>query len=64
MHAIFFHPWLFENRFPSHNGESFMFKDPSDNFYKLRGPNILKTIRDHFNCSTVVGGKIIIIILI
>jgi hypothetical protein len=55
-HALFFEPALFE-KFPKNsNGESFLFKDSNGN-YKLRGDNILKEIRSHYNCPTIDGGK-------
>ena len=59
MNTMFFHPWLFENVYPSHNGETFIFEDVNDGIYKLRGSNILSAIREHFACPSAVGGKTI-----
>jgi hypothetical protein len=56
LHALWFHPALFE-RFPNNSsGDSFLFQD-SDGKHKLRGDNILEQVKEHFNCSTVKGGK-------
>ena len=54
-HALFFHPFLFENNFPDYNGESFYYEEGK--IKKLRGHNTLAAIRDHFDCPTADGGK-------
>ena len=56
-HAIFFHPWLFENKFPPNSSnQSFLFLE--NNQYKIRGDNILSQIRNHFSCPTVTGAPL------
>ena len=56
LHALYFHPGLFE-QFPKNKaGESFMYDD-SNGTSLLRGDSILEQIRGHFDCSTVNGGK-------
>jgi hypothetical protein len=55
LHALVFDPSAWQN-FPNNSsGETFLFKD-TDNRYKLRGDNILKLVRDHYNCPTATGG--------
>jgi hypothetical protein len=61
-HALFFEPLLFK-KFPNNSsGETFLFQD-SNNNWKLRGDNILKEIRNHYNCSTIDGGIFFFILL-
>lgn len=56
LHALWFHPGLWQ-RFPNNSaGESFLFKDTAANFYKLRGDSIMSQIKSHFDCSTTNGG--------
>jgi hypothetical protein len=56
LHALYFHPTLF-NVFPNNRrGQSFLFEDNNGNV-KLRGNNILRFIKDHFNCPNIDGGK-------
>ena len=63
LHALYFHPGLFE-LFPKNSSdESFLFKD-SNGVFKLRGDTILKEVQSHFNCSTVDGGNPNFLILI
>jgi hypothetical protein len=57
LHALFFHPVLFEY-FPNNRfGESFLFRDLKDGVYKLRGDNVMKAIQNHFGCKDFNGGK-------
>jgi hypothetical protein len=55
LHALYFHPGLFEIFPQTSAGLSFMFED--NGVYKLRGDTILKSIQSHYNCSTANGGK-------
>jgi hypothetical protein len=56
-HALFFHPGLFINKYPSVNGNPFYFID-SEGTPKIRGPTILAEVRKHFNCPTIDGGTL------
>jgi hypothetical protein len=58
MHIIFFHPWLFEYKFPQYNNQPYVFEDTSVNYFKIQGPNILNEIRTHFNCPTINGAPL------
>jgi hypothetical protein len=56
LHALYFHPGLFD-LFPKNSqDQSFLFQD-SNNIYKIRGDTVLSQLKSHFNCSTVDGGK-------
>ena len=62
LHALSFHPALF-NIYPNNSsGESYMFQD-SKGYYKMRGDNILKEVRDHFGCPTADGGTVSLLYL-
>jgi hypothetical protein len=55
-HGLFFNPILFQN-FPLNSaGETFLFQD-SNGIWKLRGDNVLKAAREHFNCPSIDGGR-------
>ena len=56
LHALYFHPALFE-KFPKNSqGQSYLFQD-SNGIHKMRGDTILSKIKSHYNCSTIDGGK-------
>lgn len=56
MHALFFDRILFLNYFPKYKNLKYIFKD-TDGIFKLRGPAILKQVRNHFKCSKAKGGN-------
>jgi hypothetical protein len=56
MHALFFHPALFQVYPKNRRGQSYMFRDDNGTV-KLRGNNILRFLREHSNCSRIDGGK-------
>lgn len=49
LHAMYFHPSLFEQFPDNKDGASFIFKD-SSGVWKLRGDTIMDVAKDHFNC--------------
>lgn len=54
-HALFFAPVLFINYYPKYGGKVFFFEDEQGT-PMIRGPNILKKVREHFACPSVEGG--------
>jgi hypothetical protein len=57
LHAVFFHPILFEHYPNNEYDESFLFQDKQDGIYKLRGDNVMKAMRSHFGCKDFNGGN-------
>lgn len=53
LHALFFLGDSFRKYPRNSKGETFMFQDT---IFKMRGDNILREVRDHFNCPSLTAG--------
>lgn len=57
LHALSFHPALFQIYPNNSSGETYVFQDGAGK-WKMRGDNVLNEIRTHFGCSTADGGTV------
>jgi hypothetical protein len=56
IHCLGFHNKLFKYFKLNQNQESFLFTDEKG-VHKLRGDNIVRESKKHFNCKTLDGGE-------